>query len=229
MGESNIGPTLNSAFFGKSADGTNSSIGLFTDTGVDLVKLSVRVSSAVVSSIGSSANRSLQSFLNPGNLFAGFLSTTSSSTSTTSNNTTGTATVNLPVIVGGAAGSVSSIADIERYAVNGNKNILAVNGDLTIDCPTGRSVFQMEGVRTVIVTGNLIIKCNLIYASNDAVSSWAWIAKGGNIQVYNGNTAIPSVGAITNLAGVFVAIRETVGGDIVAVDNKTTQAILRVE
>lgn len=77
--------------------------------------------------------------------------------------------------------------------MNGNKNILAVNGDLTIECPVGRSIFEMNGVRTVIVSGNLIIKCNIVYASNDAVSSWAWIAKGGNIQVFNGTNTIPSV------------------------------------
>lgn len=119
--------------------------------------------------------------------------------------------MNIPVIVGGAAGTVSSIADLEsRYAVNGNKNILAVNGDLTIACPVGRSIFEMEGVRTVIVSGNIIINCNIVYASNDAVSSWAWISKGGDIQVSNGIGSL-SAGAITNLAGVYVAIKETAG------------------
>jgi hypothetical protein len=99
LGQVNLGPTLNSAFFGR-AIGTDGTIGLVTDTGVDLVKLSVRVSGAVVSSIGSSANRSLQAFLNPGNLFAGFMTATSGDTSTTSsNNTTGTTTVKLPVII----------------------------------------------------------------------------------------------------------------------------------
>ena len=67
------------------------------------MKLSVKVSGAVVSSIGSSANRSLQAFLNPGNLFASFMTATSGNTSTTSNNTSTTnTTVNLPVITGGA-------------------------------------------------------------------------------------------------------------------------------
>lgn len=105
LGQTNIGPTLNSAFFGR-AIGNDGSIALVTDTGVDLVRLSVRVSSAVVSSIGSSANRSLQSFINPGNLFASFMTGTSGDTSTTSNNTTGTTTVTLPTIVGGTTGSV---------------------------------------------------------------------------------------------------------------------------
>ncbi len=199
LGQVNLGPTLNSAFFGRII-GTDGTIGLVTDTGVDLVKFSVKVSGAVVSSIGSSANRSLEDFLNRAtNPFAGFLVGTIINTSTTPNNTTGTTTVKLPVIIGGAAGTVSTIADIERYAVNGNTNVLAVNGDLTIECPAGRSIFEMNGVRTVIVTGKLIIKCNIVYASNDAVSSWAWITKGGNIEVYNGIGPLSS-GAITNLA-----------------------------
>jgi hypothetical protein len=101
INETNLGPTLNSAFFGKIV-GDDGTIGIFTDAGVDLVKLSVKVSGAVVSSIGSSANRSLQAFLNPGNLFANFMTATSGNTSTTSNNTSTTnTTVNLPVITGG--------------------------------------------------------------------------------------------------------------------------------
>lgn len=193
---------------------------------MNFVSLSVKVSGAVVSSIGSSANRSLQAFINPGNPFAGFMTTTSGDTSTTTNNAVTTpAPVVLPTIVGGPAGIVSSLTEIERYAVNGNKNVLAVNGDLTVVCPAGRSIFEVNGVRTVIVTGDLIIKCNIVYASNDTVSSWAWISKGGNIKVYNGDTAIPSVGAVTNLAGVYVATT----GQFVAIDNRVTQTILRVD
>lgn len=104
INETNLGPTLNSAFFGITSDplNNNGTIGIFTDAGVDLVKLSVKVSGAVVSSIGSSANRSLEAFLNPGNLFAKFMTATSGNTSTTSNNTTTTnTTVTLPVITGG--------------------------------------------------------------------------------------------------------------------------------
>lgn len=47
---------------------------------------------------------------------------------------------------------------------------------------------MMDGVRTVIVEGNIIFKCNTAYASNDTTSSWAWITtNGGKIQVYNGD------------------------------------------
>ncbi len=82
----------------------------------------------------------------------------------------------------------------------------------------------MSGIRTVIVTGKLIIKCNIAYESNDAVSSWAWITKGGNIEVYNGIGTL-SAGAVTNLAGVYVATT----GQFVAIDGRVTQAILRVD
>lgn len=150
------------------------------------MKLAVRVSGAVVSSIGSASNRAIESFINTRDVFADFLGTTIGYTSTTSsNNTTTTTAVTLPTIVGAAGGTVSSVAELERYAVNGNKNILAVTGDLTITCPVGSTVFTMTGVRSVIVSGNLILKCNIVYGSSDTTSSWAWIAKGGNIQVYN--------------------------------------------
>ena len=192
----------------------------------------------MVSSIGSASNRSIESFVNARDVFADFLGTTSGYTSTTSNTTATATTVTLPTIVGGAAGSASTVADLEqRYAVNGNRNILAVNGDLTITCPAGSTVFTMNGVRTVIVTGNLIIRCNIVYGSSDSTSSWAWIAKNGNIQVSNG-AGPTSVGAVTNLAGVYVAVKEpgflpvapnTTAGEITYTGNNTTQAILRIE
>lgn len=89
----------------------------------------------------------------------------------------------------------------------------------------------MMGVRTVIVTGNLIVKCNIIYGSSDTTSSWAWITKGGDIQVSNGTGPLSS-GAITNLAGVYVATKEGLtGGQFTYATgtNNTTQAILRIE
>jgi hypothetical protein len=228
----NVWPTLNSAFFGREI-GNNGTIGLFIDTGVDLVKLPVRVSGAVVSSVGSSSNRAIETFVNTRNVFIGFLGTTIGYTSTTNSNTVGNTTrpIPLPVLTGWSAGSVSSVVDIERYAVNGNRSILAVNGDLTITCPSGSTVFTMTGVRTVIVTGNLIIRCNIVYGSSDSSSSWAWIAKNGDIKVYNGD-GIPNVGAVTNLAGVYLTVRDPgapSGGSITYTGATTTQAILRVE
>lgn len=239
MPNGNAGPTLNSAFFARNigTDGTISLLGCsLSDCSatavVNLVSLPVRVSSAVVSTVGSASNRSLETFLNPGTLFAGFLWSTQGYTSTTNsnNNSTTNNIVPLPVITATIANpTITTVTELESYAVNGNKNVLAINGNLTIQCPVGRSIFEMNGVRTVIVTGNLIIKCNLIYASNDTESSWAWITKGGNILIYNGVGTL-SDGAITNIAGVFVSVKEgTNGGDITYTGNATTQTILRVE
>jgi hypothetical protein len=209
--------TPRDAFLGKAyTAGNRSMITLYNrdpsidPTGaIDMATFEVYVSPVVVSSIGSSSNRKLEAFLNTTSPFAGFLGTTSMNTSTTSSNTTGVANIGiLPTLVGGATGSVTTVAELEsRYAVNGNRNILAVTGDLTINCPTSSTVFTMVGVRTVIVTGNLIIKCNIVYGSSDTTSSWAWIIKNGNIQVSNGTGPLSSL-AVTNLAGVYVAVKE---------------------
>lgn len=76
---------------------------------VELVKFDVRVSSAMVSSIGSSSNRVLESFLNMANPFTGFLgggANIGGSTNTT--NTTNITSVNLPTIVGTTGNQSSS-------------------------------------------------------------------------------------------------------------------------
>lgn len=93
--------TLNNAFFGKST-GIDGTLALETDT-TRIIALPVRVSAAVVSSIGSSANRSLETFLNRTNPFAGFLVGTTTNTSTTTNNNNGNTTVTIPVINGGVS------------------------------------------------------------------------------------------------------------------------------
>jgi len=133
------------------------------------------------------------------------------------------------IAVNGAhRGNITATTVWDIPALNGNQNIRAIRGDLTINCPVGRSVFTMEGVRTVLVEGNIILNCNTVYA--DTSASWAWIAKGGDIQVYNG-TGTPNTGAVTNLAGVYVAIRDMTnqGGDIRWIGATTTNAILRIE
>lgn len=48
----------------------------------------------------------------------------------------------------------------------------------------------MDGVRTILVEGNIIFNCNTTY--DNVNSSWAWIAKDGNIKIYNG-TGTPNV------------------------------------
>ena len=120
--------------------------------------------------------------------------------------------------------TVKNLTELETFAVNGNKNILSVKGNLTIENCSG-GAFPLDGVRTVIVeNGDLIIKCNTVYRSGDTSSSWAFIVKNGNIRIYNGD-GIPNVGAVTNLAGVYVAI----SGDITYAGANTTQAILKID
>lgn len=93
--------------------------------------------------------------------------------------------------------TVKNITELEALSLNGNKNILAIKGNLTIEnCDA--NLFKMSGVRTVLVEGgNLTLKCNTQYA--DQSSSWAWIVKGGNILIDPGAIALPSSG-VTNLA-----------------------------
>lgn len=88
----------------------------------------------------------------------------------------------------------------------------------------------MRGTQTILVEGDIIFRCNTGYPSGDTTSSWAWIAKGGDIKVYNGNGTVQDRG-ITNIAGVYVAIPENNrGGNIAPHDpQKVTAAILRVD
>ena len=81
----------------------------------------------------------------------------------------------------------------------------------------------------MVEKGNLNINCNLTYASNDTSSSYAWIVRWGNVRIFNGVGTL-SDNAVTNLAGVYVAIRDgSNGGDITYSGNNTTQKILRIE
>lgn len=136
MPNGNAGPTLNSAFFARNI-GTDGVISLLGCSGTDcsassvvnLVSLPVRVSSAVVSSVGSSSNRSLETFLNPGNLFNGFLGSTKGYTSTTNSNsnTSINNTVPLPIIHSSTASpTVTTVTELESYGVNGNKNVISI-------------------------------------------------------------------------------------------------------
>ena len=152
-----------------------------------LSTLSVRVSGAIVGTTGTPVNRSIEQFVKttPQSILAGFLGTLS--TQTTTSTTTNNPSSNLGnIAVNGATARdviATQLSDIP--ALNGNQNIRAIKGDLTINCPVNRSVFTMDGVRTVIVEGNITLNCNTVYA--DTNSSWAWIAKGGDIIINNGN------------------------------------------
>jgi hypothetical protein len=161
----------------------------------------------MVGTTGTPVNRSIESFVRttPQTILAGFgignmnsTTTTSTTTNTVATNNFGTVSLN-GVTIGNK--SVDEISDIP--ALNGNQNIRAIKGDLTVMCPQfGTQVFALTGVTTVIVEGNIRINCNTAYPSGDTTSSIAWIAKGGNIIVD---------ASVTNIAGVYVAIPTTTG------------------
>lgn len=90
-------------------------------------------------------------------------------------------------------------------------------------CPPANKSFELVGVVTIIVEGNITFNCNTAYASNDTTSSVAWIAKGGNITVDK---------SVTNLAGVYVAIPAMVGDTTTTGQFKGTDAtntILKID
>jgi hypothetical protein len=197
---------------------------------IDLVSLDVRMSAAMVGGASSTVNRKIETYINSSSLVNSFLSgftayTTTTPTSTTNGGGSATANINLNISVSGINKTVRTLADLETLAVNGNKNILALkNGNLTIECDSStfppRTALDLTGIRTVIVeNGNLILKCNNGYLSSDAVSSWAFIVKGGDIQVATG---------MTNMAGVYVAIPNgATGGNFTPIGGTTTN-ILRL-
>lgn len=198
---------------------------------IDLATFQVRLSSAIVGTTGTPVNRSIETFVRttPASIVSGFLGNVSTTTTTsTTTNTTGS--MNNIAVNGAIAANatVKTVAELEKYALNGNKNILAIKGSLTVEnCDATNSTFSMDGIRTVIVEGNITFKCNTSYA--DATSSWAWIAKNGNIIIDNGDGTVYKKG-ITNLAGVYVAIGDTIStGQFTPLDGKTTSAILKID
>lgn len=109
---------------------------------------------------------------------------------------------------------------IANYKVNGNPNILAIKGNVSLCTPpTGTSAnsFIVDGVRTLIVEGDLTINCNIGY--QDGAASWAIIVKGGNIIIDK---------SVASLAGVYVTIPVgTIGGKFTQAT--PTNTILRLE
>ena len=189
----------------------------------------------MVGNTAGTVNRNIETFINRGSILTSFLSgikplttTTQTTTAPTSSSNTVVSPTNITTTITGNK-SVKSIAELEAFAVNGNKNILAVkNGDLTIE-NCGTSGFMLSGVRSVVVEkGNLILKCNMGYA--DATSSFAFIVKGGNIVVDPGVLAQPNSG-VSALAGVFVAIDDgiTGAGQFRSLGNGASQRILKVD
>lgn len=111
--------------------------------------------------------------------------------------------------------TIISASQLESYKHNGNPNIYAFSDDLTISTD-----LQMQGVKTILVQGNIIIDNNINYKSGDNNASWAFIAKGGDIKVAN---------KVTNISGVFASLKETNGGNITGLENHATSNILTVD
>ena len=198
---------------------------------MNLVSLPVRVSSALIGTTATPVNRSIENFITQASLNA-FLSSirASSSTNAQTNLRNDREPIGMTHIQNRQTGDkiVKSLSELESLSVNGNKNILALKGNLTIvGCAS--NTFTMEGVRTVVVEGNIIFRCNTTYGSSDTQSSFAWITLGGNIIVDPGAGNDPQSG-VSKLAGVYVAIaRNNVGGQLRSLGDVTSQRILRVE
>jgi hypothetical protein len=146
---------------------------------VTLVSLPVHVRTATLGTTATPVNRKIENFLSQSSL-RDFLTSIRSSTSLGSttnnlNNASSTATIDLNIPSLGPI-NVPGMLQLEAYKLNGNKNIIAIKGDLTLQ-GCNQNTFLMEGVRSVIVEGNLYIKCNVVYGSSDSTSSFAWIVK----------------------------------------------------
>ena len=149
-------------------------------------------------------NRRVEDYLvKPTDILSTFLTAFQiNGTTTTAGNTTTTTTaptVRVPttsVPVGIPSLQVNKVADLLPYNLNGNQNIFSIKGNVNIECPLGSTIFSLSLVRTLIVEGDLTIKCNIAYEA-DTGASWAFIVKNGNIIINK---------SVTNLAGVYVAI-----------------------
>jgi hypothetical protein len=187
---------------------------------IDLVGFDVRVSGALAGTTSSTLSRGVETFVNSTSVINSFLArftpytTTSAVTSTTS-----TSQVTNNITVGGNIApsyTITSLAQIASWKLNGNDNVYAFRGNLTIGC-----VEALSGVKTIIVeNGSLTINCNNSYA--DAAASWAFIVKDGDIRISN---------SVTSLVGVYVTIdsdRNSTDGRFVSADTATTTNILNI-
>ena len=172
---------------------------------------------------------SLATFMNSRSVLTTFLShfsdstttstvtTSSTSTSTTAANTISLGAKNAPV--GGLI--VSGTTELDGYKLNGNNNVYAVKGNVTLNCTSGITATPLAGVKTLVVeNGDLTINCNNTYPASDTSSSCAFIVKGGSIKIAN---------PVTNLVGVYVAIPESgLGGKYLSLEGVQTNNIITV-
>ena len=193
----------------------------------------VEVTNSKVSSAGSSVNRKLKSFTSR------FQSTITNITRLATQGTTNTTNTdnsagsfpfgnntlnNVSPLNAGITNVPPSDRkitnrNIENYKHNGNSNVYSFKGDIEITCEYGKNAFEMTGVKTVLVEGNITFKCDTTYQSNDNNASWAFIVKKGNIIVDKD---------VKNLAGVFLTVKENNEGGKFT-QSEATANILRVD
>lgn len=102
-------------------------------------------------------NRGVESYVQAGNLLNSFLSgIKNTSTITANTDIISTRDPTAPIHLSTNPSNnttlpVGTIADLERFAVNGNKNILSVRGNLTIDSCGANHTLTLTGIRTLVV------------------------------------------------------------------------------
>lgn len=198
---------------------------------IDLGSFDIRVSAARVGTMGTPVNRIIENLVRttPESLLSGFLqntNTTTTNSTRTDNQWSSTGTIGKISLNGITAYpswlTVDEVTDIP--ALNGNPNIRAIKGNLTVICPNNASTpFYQVGVVSVVVDGTIKFNCNTAYPSGDTTSSWAWISQWGDITIDK---------SVTNIAGIYVAIPKVAGNTVDSgrfLGTETTNAILKVE
>lgn len=238
-GPSNVNLFRGSTLTGFRATATQGAgeIRFGTKTIPQLVRFPVRVSTSVVGTTSTPTSRVLERFvnLNQQSFLQGFLGDGLRISANTSlnQNTTRTGSTQAITPINANIQNVNSNLVVTKWedipAHNGNPNIRAIKGNLTVQCNPGKSTFEMTGVRTVLVEGNITFECNTSYPSGDTTSSWSWIAKGGDILIDNGS-ATGKRSAVSGLHGVYVAVKEgNVGGSFRPHGDATTNTVLRID
>lgn len=198
----------------------SSEIGLYNKD-ADLAAFKVEVTDSKVSTAGSSVNRKIEEFTNNiPNVIASLKANTTANATANTNSTASnlqSTTINANIRNTGNV-TVKNLSELSSYTHNGNPNVYGIKGNLTITGCADNNTFNMAGVKTVLVEGNITFECNTSYGS-DTNASWAFIAKGGNIVVKE---------SVTNLSGVFVALKEGTNGGLINGGNATAN-ILRID
>lgn len=190
---------------------------IYNSNSAELASFKTEVINSKVSS-NSTINRELKLFTDVTSNYINSIKKTTSITASSNNNSSDLFNSNFGknISINGAKSenpTISKLEDLNSYKLNGNENVYAIKGNVTIENCANKT-FQMSGVKTLIVEGNLTFKCNTSFDNNN--SSWAFITtKGGNIVIDKD---------VTNLAGVFVAVE---GGKITGTD--ATANILRID